>query len=54
MSIFLKDIPPLSGKAAERFIKMVEDNVRSRGLIDFCREYSNSMKILEKRKRLKK
>lgn len=49
--IGIKDIPTLTGGAAERFIEKSDDNLRNRGSIDFSKEFDNSMRILGKGKR---
>lgn len=43
-----KVIPILKGKAAERFLKIAEENYRKRGSIDFSKEYINSQMIIKK------
>lgn len=50
MSVNLKAIPTLQGRAAERFIRRSEENIKNRGSIDFSREYINSLIILNKTK----
>jgi len=47
MTVFIKDIPTLSGKQAERFLKSFEDNKHKQ--IDFSKEYINSINILNKK-----
>lgn len=44
--VVIKDIPVLTGKAAERFIEMAEANMLKRGTIDFSEESEKSMRIL--------
>lgn len=51
MSVFIKDIPILKGKNAERFIKMTQENFNKRGSIDFSKEFANSYAILMKCKK---
>lgn len=49
MTVFIKDIPTLTGKSADRFIKMYEKNIENRASIDFSKEAANSRAILAKR-----
>ena len=48
--VHIKDIPTLKDKAAERFIRMSEENLNKRGSIDFSKEAANSYAILKKKK----
>lgn len=43
-----KVIPTLTGKAAERFLKMAEMNYKRRQTVDFRREYIESQMIIKK------
>ena len=45
----MKDIPTLTGKTADRFQKMSEENLKRKGTIDFTEQAENSKKILKKR-----
>lgn len=49
MAVYIKAIPTLRGKAAERFVKMSEENLRRRGTVDFSKAAANSREILAKR-----
>ena len=49
MAVYVKAIPTLRGKVAERFVKKSEDNLLRRGTIDFSKEAANSLAILAKR-----
>ncbi len=51
MPVFVKAIPTLRGEAAERFLKMAEENFRNRGSVDFSKAAANSRAILEKRRK---
>lgn len=37
MAVYVKAIPTLRGSAAERFVKMSEENLRRRASVDFLR-----------------
>ena len=45
----LKAIPTLRDSAAERFVKMSEENLRRRASVDFSKEAANSYAILKKK-----
>lgn len=45
----VKAIPTLRGSAAERFVKMSEENLRRRASVDFSKEAANSYAILKKK-----
>ena len=47
MAVYMKAIPTLRGEAADRFIKMSEDNLKRRASVDFSREAANSCGILK-------
>ena len=49
MAVYMKAIPTLRGEAADRFIKMSEDNLKRRASVDFSREAANSCGILNKK-----
>lgn len=49
VAVYVKAIPTLRGKVAERFVKKSEDNLRRRASIDFSKAAANSRAILEKR-----
>ncbi len=51
MPVYVKAIPTLRGKAAERFLKMADENLRNRGSVDFAKAAANSRAILEKRRK---
>lgn len=53
MSVYIKAIPTLRDKAAERFVKMSEDNLRRRGSVDFSKAAANSREILAQRAKKK-
>lgn len=53
MSVYIKAIPTLKGKVAERFIKQSEENLHKRTSIDFSKESANSYAILAKKNKLK-
>lgn len=43
-----KEIPILTGKAAERFLKIAEENYRNRQTVNFSKEYNESQMIIKK------
>lgn len=45
----VKAIPTQRGKAAERFVKKSEENLRRRASIDFSKEAAHSRAILSKK-----
>ena len=49
MAVYVKAIPTLRGKVAERFVKKSEDNLRRRASVDFSKAAANSRAILAKR-----
>lgn len=49
MAVYVKAIPMLRGSAAERFVKMSEENLRRRASVDFSKEAANSYAILKKK-----
>jgi len=49
MAVYVKAIPTLRGSAAERFVKMSEENLRRRASVDFSREAANSYAIMKKK-----
>lgn len=49
MAVYVKAIPTLRGSAAERFVKMSEENLRRRASVDFSKEAANSYAILKKK-----
>lgn len=53
MSVYIRAIPTLKGKVAERFIKQSEENLYKRASIDFSKESANSYAILAKKNKLK-
>lgn len=48
--VTIKDIPTLTGEAAERFVKKLEENNLKAGSVDFTEQVKNSRAILLKRK----
>ena len=46
-----KDIPVLTGKEAERFIRKIEKNSKNKGTVNFKEAFENSMAILRKSRR---
>lgn len=48
--VYIKDIPVLTGKAAEKFLEMNERNLERKHTVDFSKEAANSYAILNKRK----
>ena len=38
MAIYIKPIPTLTGKVAEKFEKIARENEKKRGTVDFSRE----------------
>jgi hypothetical protein len=54
MAVYMKAIPTLRGEAADRFIKISEDNLHRRASVDFSKEAANSYAILNKKKSVKK
>ena len=53
MAVYVKAIPTLKGSAAERFVKMSEDNLLRRRSVDFTKSAANSRAILAKRSKRK-
>lgn len=53
MAVYVKAIPTLRGKVAERFEKLSEDNVRRRASVSFSKEAENSYAILRKKQDMK-
>ena len=49
MAVYVKAIPTLRGKVADRFIKKSEENLLRRASVDFSKAASNSRAILAKR-----
>lgn len=49
--VTINDIPVLTGKSMERFVKISEENLQNKGSIDFSKEYNNSMMIIKKRRK---
>lgn len=49
MAVYIEALPTLRGKAAERFEKLSEENVRRRSTVCFSKEAANSNAILRKR-----
>ena len=45
----MKEIPALTGRAAERFVKISETNLSRRASVDFSKEAQNSFAILNKK-----
>lgn len=48
MAVEIKAIPVLRDKAAERLVRIAEENLRNRETIDFRKEAANSNAILKK------
>lgn len=48
MAIYIKPIPTLTGKVAEKFEKAARESEAKRGSVDFSREAAMTRKILEK------
>lgn len=53
MTVYIKAIPTLQGSAAERFIKMSEDNLLKCGSVDFTKSAANSRAIIDKKSKRK-
>ena len=53
MTVYIKAIPTLQGSAADRFIKMSEDNLIKRGSVDFTTSVANSRAIINKNSKRK-
>ena len=51
MAIAIKSIPVLKDKAAERFIKQADENVKLKETIEFSEQVKIAEKILEKAKK---
>lgn len=49
MAVCVKAIPTLRGAAAERFVRISEENLRRRASVDFSKAAANSRAILNKR-----
>ena len=45
----MKDIPTLTGRSTERFVKISESNLSRRASVDFSKEAQNSFAILNKK-----
>lgn len=54
MAVYVKAIPTLRGSAAERFVKMSEENLRRRASVDFSKEAANSYAILKRKRGISK
>ena len=48
MAVYIKPIPTLTGKVAEKFEKIARENEKKRGTVDFSREVEMTKRILEK------
>lgn len=48
MAVYIKPIPTLTGKVAEKFEKNARENEAKRGTVDFSREVEMAKRILEK------
>lgn len=48
MAIYIKPIPTLTGKVAERFEKVARENEAKRGTVDFSHEVEITKRILER------
>ncbi|OAV72881.1 hypothetical protein Barb6_00725 [Bacteroidales bacterium Barb6] len=46
MAIPIRDLPTLTGKDAERFIKKANETYKRKGTIDFSKEMENARIIL--------
>lgn len=49
MAVYIEALPTLRGKAAERFEKLSEENIRRRATVCFSIEAANSNAILRKK-----
>lgn len=49
--VTIKDIPTLTGEAAEKFVKKLEENNLKAGSVDFTEQAKNSRAILMKWKK---
>ena len=47
--IYMKAIPTLTGRSAERFVNISESNLSRRASVDFSKEAQNSFAILNKK-----
>lgn len=48
MAVYIKPIPTLTGKVAEKFEKIARENEKKRGTVDFSREVEMTKRILGK------
>ena len=48
MAVYIKPIPVLTGKVAEKFEKAARESEAKRGTIDFSKEVAMTRRILEK------
>lgn len=53
MAIYIKPIPTLTGKVAERFEKIARENEAKRGSVDFSRQMEAYYRIMESSKQFK-
>lgn len=49
MAVQMKAIPTIRGEAAQRFVRMSEENLRRRATVDFSKQAANSYAILKKK-----
>ena len=49
MAVYVKAIPTLRGRAADRFVEISEANLSKRASVDFSKEAKNSYAILNKK-----
>lgn len=54
MAVYVREIPTLTGKSAERFWEISERNLSKRASIDFSKEAENSFAILNKKSKTQK
>lgn len=54
MAIAIKNIPPLKGKEAKRFVDAAETAERNRATVDFSKQVLIARSILEKSKQYNK
>ncbi len=45
MAVYIKPIPTLTGKVAEKFEKIARENEKKRGTVDFSREVEMTKRI---------
>lgn len=53
MAIYIKPIPTLTGKVAEKFERIARENEAKRGTVDFSRQREAFYRIMERSKQFK-